>query len=148
MKSIAKQGTSTRKIQVVGKGRRLVHTFLDAICFIGFFCLVILGYITVLEMVLESFNREAIDPVYYSCIYLLQFLYYFLFELFFQQTPGKMIMKTYVVDEIGNPPSTKQILIRNASRFIPFEAFSCLAKRGWHDILSETFVVHKSELKA
>ena len=79
------------------------------------------------------------------------FLYYFLMELAFGKTVGKMILGTKVVDKDGNPPSTLALLLRTLCRFIPFDAFSFLLGSGWskdgrlhgnwHDQLSETYVV-------
>ena len=51
-----------------------------------------------------------------------------------------------VVDEYGNKPSNSQLIGRSFARIIPFEAFSCLGYRGWHDTLSKTYVVSRAEL--
>lgn len=39
-------------------------------------------------------------------------------------------------------------MIRTLARFIPFEAFSCIGGRSWHDRFSETFVVDDAEAAA
>ena len=67
--------------------------------------------------------------------------YYLIFEGLLGRTPGKFVFGTAVVDEEGSSPSFKQVLGRTLARFIPFEAFSFLGKRGWHDSLSGTHVV-------
>jgi len=78
--------------------------------------------------------------------YFINFLYYFIFELFFQKTPGKYFTRTKVVMEDGSKPGALSIFIRSLSRLIPFYTISILfnieGKRWWHDILSKTIVVY------
>ena len=73
------------------------------------------------------------------------FIYYFIFELIFGVTLGKMITKTMVTDVFGNRPTFFSIFIRSLARLIPFEAFSFLSTtgRGWHDYFSGTYVIYK-----
>jgi uncharacterized RDD family membrane protein YckC len=61
------------------------------------------------------------------------------------RTLGKLITRTSVVDAEGRRPTFKQVLGRTFSRIIPFEPFSFFGKdaRGWHDSMSNTFVVVK-----
>lgn len=68
---------------------------------------------------------------------------YFIQEYFFGKTIGKLFTGTRVVDNDGNKPPAWSIIIRTASRLIPFEALSFLSsdKRGWHDTISDTFVI-------
>ena len=73
--------------------------------------------------------------------FFLYFLYHFLFEYFFSRTPGKFITNTKVVDEDGNKPSIKILLIRNLCRLIPLDNLSFLIGDGWHDEFSGTEVV-------
>lgn len=73
----------------------------------------------------------------------LNFVYYLVSEAVFQQTIGKAIVGTKVVDAELRTPSFRQILIRTFCRFIPFEPVSFLFKKvGWHDSISNTIVVH------
>ena len=60
-----------------------------------------------------------------------------------QRTLAKFITGTKVVTAKRDRPSIGQILGRTLSRYIPFEAFSCLDRRpiGWHDSLSGTRVI-------
>ncbi len=76
--------------------------------------------------------------------------YYILFENKFQQTLGKMVTDTIVIDNYGNKPSVKSIILRTAARYIPFEAFSCFGyySRGWHDKMTNTNVIYKSDLNS
>lgn len=73
----------------------------------------------------------------------LGFYYYLLLEGFFNTTIGKIITGTTIVDIEGKRPGFSRIIARTLCRFIPFEAFSFLgiAGRGWHDSISETYVV-------
>jgi uncharacterized RDD family membrane protein YckC len=73
----------------------------------------------------------------------LYFGYYFLFEYFFNKTPGKFLTKTIVIDENDNKPSAKAIALRSVSRLIPFDNLSFLfSNKGWHDDLSKTKVIY------
>ncbi len=73
--------------------------------------------------------------------------YYLLFESTMQSTPGKLIMGRIVVNEYGEKPTFNQILKRAYIRVIPFEAFSCLSDRGWHDSWTDTYVIRTKDLK-
>lgn len=71
--------------------------------------------------------------------------YYFFMEGATGQTLGKMVTGTKVVDANGNKASLGNTLIRTLCRLIPFEAFSFFGPKtiGWHDSLSNTYVVPK-----
>ncbi len=71
--------------------------------------------------------------------------FYFLFEMVTGSTPGKMIFGRVVINEYAEKPDAGTIAIRTISRWVPFDGFSCLADRGWHDRWSGTFVVNKKE---
>lgn len=90
---------------------------------------------------LPLFLYNAIINTY---LYLLIiFLYYFIQELLFRKTIGKFVTKTHVVNNLGLKPTVLQLILRNASRLIPFEAFTYFSKekRGLHDIFSKTYVI-------
>lgn len=76
--------------------------------------------------------------------------YYLILEYRLGQTVGKMLTGTVVVDEYGNRPSFRQVLLRFLVRHIPlFNALSFFFykdRRGWHDRWSGTYVVHKSSV--
>ena len=75
-------------------------------------------------------------------------IYYLTAETLFSRTIGKLITKTVVVDINGEKPDGVKILKRTFSRLIPFNHFSFLGgnTRGWHDSLSDTYVVKKDLL--
>lgn len=77
--------------------------------------------------------------------YPIYFLYYAIFEGLTGASLGKLICGYTVIDEQANKISFPKALLRTICRYIPFEAFSCFAERGWHDTLSKTYVVKKSE---
>ncbi|MEL1239646.1 RDD family protein [Flavobacterium flavipallidum] len=92
----------------------------------------------------ENLSRSEIG--FYSVI--VAFLYYYLTEAYFSRTFAKLITHTIVVNIDGTKPSVKRLFIRTCCRFIPFEVFTFLKEfpRGWHDTLSETYVVKKRKL--
>jgi uncharacterized RDD family membrane protein YckC len=81
-----------------------------------------------------------------SIFFMLMFpIYYFLFEYFLQKTPGKYLTKTSVINEYGNKLELNEAILRSIIRMVPFEAFSCLSDRGWHDEWSNTYLVSDEE---
>lgn len=74
--------------------------------------------------------------------------YYTVMEYYFQQTPGKMLTGTVVINEYAEKPSFRICLLRTLCRMVPFEAFSCMEtpSRGWHDKWTHTYVVPKKEV--
>ena len=75
-------------------------------------------------------------------------LYYGFFEGLFGRSVAKFITGTTVVNENGEKPSFGTILKRTFCRLIPFDALSFLGSRGWHDSISDTYVVHRKALIA
>ncbi len=91
-----------------------------------------------------------INPIgQYTFVSVIRLLYYVVLETFFGRTIGKFVTQTIVVDENGNLPKHDVILIRTLSRLIPFYEFSFIVNptRGWHDMLSKTYVVNKKLLE-
>lgn len=68
------------------------------------------------------------------------FFYFLISELFFGKTVGKYFSKTTVTTSWdGSKPSALQILVRTASRLIPFYFLSYfITGKGIHDHLSKT----------
>jgi uncharacterized RDD family membrane protein YckC len=125
-----------RAVNNLSTGLRLVNVMIDSFFYYYIFPLVV-GYITILtEMPLIIL------------IYLFTFpVYYILCEFFFQKTIGKVFTRSIVVDEYGNKPDFKTIVVRSVIRFIPFEWFSFINQsRGWHDRWTNTFVITQAEL--
>ncbi len=79
---------------------------------------------------------------------LLTLIYYFLMEVAWGRSVGKFVTGTIVVDENGLKPDAKLILKRTLCRCIPFDALTFFGgSRGWHDSISDTYVVNKKELE-
>lgn len=76
-------------------------------------------------------------------------LYYYLTELYFSRTIAKFLTQTFVIMKDGSKPNYRTILKRTLCRLIPFEAFSFLGgiAGGWHDSMSQTYVVKKVEFE-
>jgi uncharacterized RDD family membrane protein YckC len=74
-------------------------------------------------------------------------LYYGLTEIYFSRTFAKYFTKTVVVMKDGSKPDGKAIFRRTLSRLIPLEFLTFLGanSRGWHDVISNTYVVKKHE---
>lgn len=64
-----------------------------------------------------------------------------LMEFFLGKTLGKFVTRTNVVSANGYRPTFLNVLGRNLCRVIPFDNISFLFGRGWHDSISDTYVV-------
>ncbi len=83
----------------------------------------------------------------FMCLFIIT-LYYLTTEGGFNTSIGKTIMGNMVVDHTGAHPGIGQRLGRTFSRLIPFEAVSFLfGWRGWHDYLTDTYVVKTNKSK-
>ena len=73
------------------------------------------------------------------------FFYYFIFELVFGWTPGKLVTGTRVVSRDGSKLTAWRVAGRTLSRVVPFEPFSFInGPPGWHDSWSNTLVVQRA----
>ena len=138
--------TTLRKVNTVDGGTRFGHFMADSFLIQLFYFISSMLLLPLLLFLQESENMLLAICVQLITICIYPF-YYFIFESTRQQTPGKMLTKSIVIDQWGNKPTDKQILLRSLIRLVPFEAFSCLAEdgRGWHDRWTDTFVVSKKE---
>lgn len=138
----------TRNPEVVSQGVRFGYFLIDVVFFyiLTFIIGLIIGIIVV-----ATDNVELLEPgtTFYKSLdfmgYPIFFLYYSLSEGLFGATLGKVICGYTVIDEQANKVNFGKALLRTICRYIPFEAFSCFAERGWHDTLSKTYVVKRSE---
>jgi uncharacterized RDD family membrane protein YckC len=91
-------------------------------------------------------ERSSITETFFFGLILFVF-YYGLTELYFSRTFAKYFTKTLVVMKDGSRPDGKAIFRRTVSRLIPLECFTFLGvnSRGWHDVISNTYVVKKHE---
>lgn len=133
-----------RPVQVVTPGTRFLYHLIDWLIITG------LSIVIHIALIFLSFNQFSLQlgTLSYSIDFLdilISFSFYAVFEITLQATPGKLIFGYTVIDEYAQKPESSKILLRSISRFVPFEAFSCLSDRGWHDTWSKTYVVKKSE---
>lgn len=131
-----------RPIVTAGKGRRFGTYVVDKVC-----CTV-LSFFAGMAIV-QVFGEAGIYATQSAWSYAIALavvtLYYVFFEGLWGRTPGKFVCGTIVVNEQGGRPSLGQIVGRTFCRFIPFEAFSFLGERGWHDSVPRTHVVMTRE---
>lgn len=113
----------------VTKNDRLVNYIIDRIVFL------------ILVALFIQFPVDFFRSIIFSG--LLYFLYFFVLELAFSQTVGKLITKTKVVSVRNNRPHVFHILGRTLMRLVPIDAFSYLfgGEQGIHDILSQTRLI-------
>ncbi len=76
-------------------------------------------------------------------------MYYLFTESITQRSIAKFITGTMVVMEDGSRPEARTIFLRTICRFIPFEPFSFFGsdERGWHDSITNTYVVNTKKYK-
>lgn len=98
-----------------------------------------------LDKYMVNFNTYSANYTYsilliitiYAC-------YYFVFEYFTAQTPGKWITNSMVVDYRGRKPSLKRYVIRTLARVLPIDFLTyMIPNQGFHDKISGTKVIHK-----
>ncbi len=144
---------ANRIVKCISPGPRFGHFVIDIIIFQ--ILLITIWFVLGLLFMLYSSNQTITRTIeYFESIIGLVFypLYYIIFEYIWQRTPGKFLTKSLVIDEYGNKPTLRAIVLRSLIRVVPFETFSCLEDKykrsyGWHDKWSNTWVVTENELK-
>jgi uncharacterized RDD family membrane protein YckC len=137
-----------RPPEVVSQGVRFGYFLIDVVFFyiITFIIGILIGIIIVATGNVDQLRPESgLIKFLDKMGYLIFFLYYAISEGLGGTTLGKLICGYTVIDEYANKVSFSKALLRTVCRYIPFEAFSCFAERGWHDTLSKTYVVKRSE---
>ncbi len=127
-----------REVKVITGWRRFGHYMIDTVI------IVLIQQLLIFGSVAADIPSEAIDLLFIAN-YAIYCFYYFLFESGTQRTLGKYVTQCLVINEYAEKPESGRLFVRSISRLIPFEAFSCLGDRGWHDKFSKTFVVSKNE---
>lgn len=79
-------------------------------------------------------------------IIIFYFLYFFLAEAILGQTPGQSLTNSCPVGR-KSPMSVGKAFLRSLGRLIPFDRFSFLWGKNWHDRLSGTTVVRRNSWK-
>jgi uncharacterized RDD family membrane protein YckC len=136
--------TAKRPVKVVEGGERFAHFFIDLIMF-SLLSIPLEFILAFIDYIPQTIGASIFMSFFPS--YLLYALYYFIFESLMQSTPGKILTKSLVINEYGEKPTRKELVVRSLVRLVPFEALSCLSEQGWHDRWSNTWVVKKEELQ-
>jgi uncharacterized RDD family membrane protein YckC len=135
-------------------GKRFINGLVDMIIsrLIAMLLLVVFG----LSIELVGMNSEAYFDSLEDINSFLDWLitailsvpYFIVMEITTGKTIGKYLTGTIVVDIYGNQPKKSDILKRSFARYIPFDAISFLGTipRGWHDTMSDTYVVEEKTL--
>lgn len=129
-----------RPPKTVGTGTRFGYYLIDIVFF--YILVFFVHFILALAGVYDTAGGLAFSN-FVGIILLLA--YYFTFEFAIGATPGKLILGYTVIDDQAERPGAGKMLGRTFARLVPFEGFSCLSERGWHDSWSNTCVVKKSE---
>lgn len=134
-------------------GQRLANFILDYI--IRIILALIIGSVFGIFCVLID-KPELLEPLanmgklmeYVVGLVILIF-YYGLTGILFKRSIAKFITKTIVVFEDGSIPDNATFFKRAFCRLIPFEAFSFFGtpSRGWHDSITDTYVVRKEDFE-
>lgn len=96
-----------------------------------------------------SIWQKFVTDYTYLAFFTFLLLNYLFMEWLLGATIGKLATGMMVVTENGTKPNFAKILIRTLCRLIPFDIFSFLGKSGifWHDSISKTYVVIRSEIE-
>ncbi|KAF2507916.1 RDD family protein [Flavobacterium zhairuonense] len=132
-------------------GQRFLNYILDtAVVFVLVFCLGIFLALLATLLGLPGLLSwlENISTLEDRLLFILiNIIYYVFTEGLFGRSVGKLITGTVVVDENGLKPAFDVILKRSLCRIIPFDGLSFFGSRGWHDSISDTYVVNKKDLE-
>lgn len=138
-----------RNVNDVASGPKFAHFIIDAICFQ--IVIYIINY--VLQLLINFTEFSALINLTLTLITNISLLIFYpalyaFCEYKWQRTPGKFLTKSIVIDEYGNKPELRVIILRSLIRIVPFEPLSSLGEpsSGWHDRWSKTWVVSEEEL--
>lgn len=139
-------------IEAAGRWRRFFNWVIDYACFTLLSIALFIPYTVWLAMQGDEAGLAALEQPNFVRDYgigiLGMLLYYVPMEGLFGFTIGKLVTGTRVVDEQGGRPTWRQVLIRTAMRFVPFEPLSAFGEKGseprpWHDTVAKTRVVRR-----
>ncbi len=135
---------------LANKLKRFINCLIDQIAILIFFFIIcfFLGiFDSIFNLSIDFISSTDKNIIFFNVLYFVTIMfYYFLFELFFYKTVGKMITKTIVVRNDGKVLTAKDVLYRTIARLIPFEAvFVMIRNIGLHDSLSKTIVIYHKE---
>lgn len=120
------------------KKERALHHVTDITLFIA-------TSATWLGRVEDDYPPELLVAIAITII-IFYFLYFFLAEAILGQTPGQSLTNSCPAGT-HSPMSARKALLRSLSRLIPFDSFSFLWGKNWHDRISGTTVVRRNSWK-
>lgn len=122
----------------------IVYVLIIVLSFIVALIATLLGFMSIIERLSNLSDLEG-----YLVFFMIMIPYFTIMESISSKTVGKFITKTMVVLEDGTKPQSGTILRRTFCRIIPFDGFSFLGdpSRGWHDTISDTYVVKKDDFE-
>ncbi|AZB10384.1 RDD family protein [Chryseobacterium sp. G0162] len=132
---------SAEDLKYTVQWQRGFHLLIDSLVMIAVFTNFVLGFSFTLK------NNDIFQSYFNNywglavIIVLIRLVFYPVFEFYFGSTPAKFLTESRVVDQNNNQPGFKTIFIRSLYRSIPFDSLSFFSKNGWHDSLSETYVI-------
>lgn len=141
-----KPGSNTTNPQniLASRGQRFVNYFIDKI--VGCILAAIAIYLITTK---DTYNEYSIINrlLLISVFFIVYFLYYYICELNWGRTLGKLVTGTKVVSFNGDKPTTEKLFKRNITRFAVFEpltGFSGESCLPIHDTISSLYVVKSS----
>lgn len=143
----------TRIVKTIAQGPRFAHFIIDGIVFQIIYYIFDYIFSMFYSLTNNAISMSLTLALFSGIATLLSYpAVYAFFEYKWQKTPAKFLTKTLVIDEYGNKPDLRTIILRSLIRIVPFEPFSCFAdkdknSRGWHDRWSNTWVVTEAELE-
>ncbi len=132
-------------LEYASAGQRFLNYIIDVIAF--YILMMVLGFIIGAAAAFNADSVSSFAPGAVQLFFLFLYiavivLYYTALEGSKGKTLGKLITKTKVVREDGEPMTYGKAFMRTLCRFVPFDALSAFfGIKMWHDSWSGTMVV-------
>jgi uncharacterized RDD family membrane protein YckC len=135
-------------LEPVSAGLRFANYLIDVVAF--YIIAAIVGGIWGVSMAARGASSVEDAQGSVGMLYLVSFALFIAYYTVFEgatngRTLGKLVTKTVVVKANGGPITFKDAFLRTLCRFIPFEPFSAFGGRPWHDTITKTMVVKKTQ---
>lgn len=139
--------------EIMATGWQRFGNYVVDIIFIYIILILLFGGIAVVASLFEAYAfvewiQTMSDLEFYLVYFAIELIYFIFFETFSSRSLAKYITGTIVVLEDGSKPGLGTITKRSFCRLIPFDVLTFLGRaRGWHDSISNTYVVSKKGLE-
>lgn len=140
--------------EIMATGWQRFGNYIVDMIFIYLIIFLLTAILSIITVFFDSYGFvEWIDTMGdlegYLIYFSIMLSYYIFFETFSSRSLAKYITGTIVVLEDGSKPDLATIVKRSLCRLIPLEHLSFLSSnaRGWHDSISDTYVVSKKGLE-